>query len=419
MLDKPIDVVILSMLYPPDFGGMSSRAYNVAKALSKKYSVHVIASEPRYPNGKLNYSQYYKEWKDHCISVTRLPIPPIPYRGFVNRLILFTWYSILAFFALIKLKNVKAVISAYPHPAIDFVASVAKKLRSFKLIADLSDLWPEAITLPNRFLNYLLQIIGYSVNITLFKNSPDGVSVYNERALMIFQKRYEFSKPAVVVYNTADTEKFNCPPHVESCKATLESLLHRDISDKFVILYSGNIGVYQNLENIVYVAQEIRNIANHDVLFVIIGEGEEKDKVVSLAKELSLDNVAFLPKLSRDTIRNIIHESDLALVPITYPNSVALYVGMPIKWAEYLACGVPVLVAASSFIGELTAKHDCGFEVNFSNHQLVTKAIVQAMKNKESLCRMRRNARQLAVDMFSEEKAMRSLNDFILRLITD
>jgi hypothetical protein len=74
---------------------------------------------------------------------------------------------------------------------------------------------------------------------------------------MIFQKRYEFSKPTVVVYNTADTEKFNCPPHVESCKATLESLLNRDITDKFVILYSGNIGMYQNLENIVYVAQEI------------------------------------------------------------------------------------------------------------------------------------------------------------------
>lgn len=75
----------------------------------------------------------------------------------------------MAFFALIKLKNVKAVVSVDPDPAIDFVASVAKKLRSFKLIADLSDLWPEAITLPNRFLNYLLQIIGYSVNIALFK----------------------------------------------------------------------------------------------------------------------------------------------------------------------------------------------------------------------------------------------------------
>lgn len=421
MTNKTIDVAILSMLYPPDFGGMSSRAYNIAKSLSKRYNVYVITSEPRYPSGKLNHSQHRKECENNDILVIRLPIPPIPYRGFFNRLILFTWYSIFTFLTLIKLKKVKAVISAYPHPVIDFVASLAKSLRSFKLIVDLSDLWPEAITLPNRFLNSLLHTIGYCINVALFKNSPDGASVYNERALMIFQKRYKFSKPAAVVYNTADMEKFNAhaPSHVENYRGVWKSLLYRDVNEKFVILYSGTIGVYQNLENIVYAAQEIRNIANDDVLFIIVGEGEEKDKVVSLAKKLSLDNIMFLSKLPRDSIRDIIHESDLALVPIAYPNNVALYVGMPIKWAEYMACGIPVLVPVNSFIGELTMKYDSGFEVDFSDPRLVAKAIIDAMSDKARLRFMRRNARQLAVDMLSEGKAMGNLDDLIQRLMND
>jgi len=416
---KTIDVVILSMLYPPDFGGMSSRAYSIAKNLSKRYTVHVIASEPRYPSGKLNHSQCRKECENNRISVTRLPIPPIPYRGSLNRLVLFTWYSILTFFALIRLKNVKTVISAYPHPAIDVVSSLAKALRSFKLVVDISDLWPEAITLPNRFLNYLLQAIGYSTNVALFRGSPDGASVYNERALMIFQKRYGFSKPAVVVYNTADIGEFDCRPHVENNKPALKSLLHRDVEDKFVILYSGTIGVYQNVGNIVCVAQKIRSMGKSEVIFVIVGEGEEKDKVVSLAKKLSLDNIVFLPKLQRDSLQNIIHEADLALVPISYPNSIALYVGMPIKWAEYMACGIPVLVPANSFIGDITKKYDSGFEVDFSDPGLVAKVIADVVSNKARLRFMRRNARQLAVDMLSEEKAMSNLSNLIQSLMND
>jgi len=415
--NKTIDIVILSMLYPPDFGGMSSRAYSIAKSLSQRYTVHVISSEPRYPSGKINHSQRSKECENNRISVTRLPIPPIPYKGFLNRLILFTWYSILAFFALIRLKNVKAVISAYPHPAIDFVSSLAKALRSFKLVVDLSDLWPEAVTLPNRFLNYLFQAIGYSINVALFKGSPDAASVYNERALMIFQRQYGFSKPAAVVYNSADIEKFNCRPHAENCRPALKSLLQRDIEDKFVILYSGTIGVYQNVGNIVYAAQKIRSMGKNEVVFVIVGEGEEKDKVVSLAKKLSLNNVVFLPKLRRDFLQNIIHEADLALVPIAYPNSIALYVGMPIKWAEYMACRIPVLVPANSFIGDLTTKYGSGFEVDFSDPGLVAKAIIDAMSDKARLRFMGRNARQLAVDMLSEEKAMSNLNNLIQTLI--
>ena len=418
MSDKTIDIVILSMLYPPDFGGMSSRAYSIAKSLSKKYTVRVITSEPRYPSGKLDYSQCDKECENDRISVTRLPIPPIPYRNFLNRLVLFTWYSVLAFFALIRLKNVKVVISAYPHPVIDFVASLAKALRSFKLVVDLSDLWPEDITLPNRFLNYLLQTIGYSTNVALFRGSPDGASVFNERALMIFQKRYGFSKLTAVVYNTADMEEFNCRPYAENGRPVLKSLLHRDVEDKFVVLYSGTIGVYQNIGNIVYAAQKIRSMGKNEVIFVIVGEGEEKEKVVSLAKELSLDNIVFLPKLSRDFLQNVIHEADLALVPIAYPNNTVLYyILMPTKWAEYMACGIPVLVPLNSLIGEFARKSGSGFEVDFSNPGLVAKVIIDAMGDKARLGIMRKNARQLAVDMFSEKKAMSRLDDLIKGLM--
>jgi len=406
------------MLYPPDFGGMSSRAYSIAKSLSKRYTIHVIASEPRYPDGKLNHSRFHKESENNRISVTRLPIPPIPYKGFFNRLILFTWYSILAFFALIRLKNVKAVISAYPHPAIDIVSSSAKALQSFKLVVDLSDLWPEAITLSNRFLNYLFQVTGYGINVALFRSSPDAASVFNERALMIIQKRYGFTKPATVVYNTVDVEEFNCRPHTENRRPALKSLLHKDIEDRFVILYSGIIGVYQNIGNIVYAAQKIRSMGKNKVIFVIVGEGEEKDKVVSLAKELSLNNIVFLPKLSRDFLQNIINEADLALVPIAYPkNTVLYYILMPTKWAEYIACGIPVLVPLNSFIGELATKSGSGFEADFSDPGFIAKVIIDAMSDKARLRIMKRNARQLAVDMLCEKKAMSRLNDLIRRLI--
>ena len=71
------------------------------------------------------------------------------------------------------------------------------------------------------------------------------------------------------------------------------------LQDKFVIMYSGNIGLYYDLENIMKVIEQVKpgtKIADgREVVFAFVGAGSVLDKLVAYKEEKQLDNVVFIP----------------------------------------------------------------------------------------------------------------------------
>ena len=72
-----------------------------------------------------------------------------------------------------------------------------------------------------------------------------------------------------------------------------------DLDGKFVIMYSGNIGLYYDLENLIKVIErfgkETKTSDNRDVVFAFVGAGSVLDKLVSYVKEHHMSNVTFIP----------------------------------------------------------------------------------------------------------------------------
>ena len=62
-----------------------------------------------------------------------------------------------------------------------------------------------------------------------------------------------------------------------------------NLKDKFIIMYSGNIGLYYDLENIIKVIGEFKD--REDVVFAFVGDGTVKDKVEAYVNENNLSNV--------------------------------------------------------------------------------------------------------------------------------
>ncbi len=100
-------------------------------------------------------------------------------------------------------------------------------------------------------------------------------------------------------------------------------------------------------------------------------------------------------------MQKIVAESDLGLVPIVSKQNLAIYVSMPLKAAEFLASGTPVLVPKGSFIGKIVTEAQAGLEVDFSNPSMVFEAIRRILDDGERHDSMAKRARQVAVDRFS------------------
>lgn len=110
--------------------------------------------------------------------------------------------------------------------------------------------------------------------------------------------------------------------------------------DNFVIIFGGNIGVPQKLENILAVAALYQ--PKDKVLFFIVGQGTEKEKIEKLISEKRLQNVVIKNSLPREDYQNIISVANCGLISLhedfTIPN-------IPSKSLSYFNAKIPILAA--------------------------------------------------------------------------
>jgi len=409
-----LNITIFSDIFPPDMGGGATRAYNIAKCLVQQgHNIQIVTSLPHYPIGLLQLKALrLKEIKHENWHIICLPTLGLPHKGFFNRLINYCWYAFFSLMALTKIHHSNIVFCSGPHPFADFSAYLFKVIKRAKMIIDISDLWPETIPFESLPGYSLVQGIGCTLNKLILGFFCDGVCIFNERALKFVKSRYDYRKPTAIVPNFVDTHTFIYDQMAKTKKETLTNLVSEDVADKFVVLYHGVIGPYQKIENVVKAAGAAREIDK--ILFIVIGDGEEKERAMDLAKKGGLDNIIFLPKISRKVIAKAVAESDLGLVPIVSNNPLMIKVSVTTKALEFLSCGTPIIAPKDSFIGRIASTAKAGFEVDFSDPSQIYHTIKHALDHPALFRQMRERARRIVSKNFSYDKLCQVLSSMII-----
>ena len=112
------------------------------------------------------------------------------------------------------------------------------------------------------------------------------------------------------------------------------------LDGKFLVTYSGNIGVKQRLDVVIDAAALNRD--DDSMLFLIVGDGADRGRIQGRAAELELRNVRFLPLMSHADFRGLLAASGICLV--TQQKSGA-EIAFPSKIVTYLAAGRPVVAS--------------------------------------------------------------------------
>lgn len=153
--------------------------------------------------------------------------------------------------------------------------------------------------------------------------------------------------------------------------------------NRFVIIFGGNIGLPQKLENIL----EVAKLYNEDdnVLFFIVGQGTEKARIYALSKQMNLKNVVIKDSLPREDYQNIISAADCGLISLsekfTIPN-------IPSKSLSYFNAKIPVLAAIdkNTDYGFLIQEQIKGGVWAPSNEPLKIKEKIDFLRANPQLC---------------------------------
>lgn len=173
------------------------------------------------------------------------------------------------------------------------------------------------------------------------------------------------------------------------------------LEDKFVVMYSGNIGKGHNVKLLPEIANLLRD--NERVMFVIIGEGWEKQAVIDRVQELGLKNVMILPRQPLEFISHSLSAADLSYISV---NGWASTVSVPSKTYNSLFLGSPLLCVAepNSEIARIVNNNDVGKTFRETEIQRIADFISEVSSDNEKLSELKHNAIKLS-DKFSSKNA--------------
>jgi glycosyltransferase involved in cell wall biosynthesis len=142
------------------------------------------------------------------------------------------------------------------------------------------------------------------------------------------------------------------------------------------------------------------------MVFLFVGEGSEKERIISIAKSRKLDNVRFVDEQPRERIPDYIHASDACLVLLK--KSEIFKTVIPTKMLEFMSCASPVILGVDGQARKIIEEADAGIFIRPENVNDLTEAIVRLASDPELRNRLGRDGRQHILQHFSRAQTART-----------
>lgn len=182
------------------------------------------------------------------------------------------------------------------------------------------------------------------------------------------------------------------------------------LQNKFIVQYSGNIGVTHNVEALVEIAGILKD--NNNILFQIIGRGPRKPILEKLVKDRNLPNCKFLPFQTDEMFPFSLSAADVGVVILDETTSKG---SVPSKSYNLMSYGIPSLYIASkdSQLNEYVENYKLGKCFIKDELEQAAKFLVNLAQDPITHKKLSLNAARAAQD-FKRENADKFVEAYIL-----
>jgi colanic acid biosynthesis glycosyl transferase WcaI len=185
------------------------------------------------------------------------------------------------------------------------------------------------------------------------------------------------------------------------------------LDDVFVVLYAGNLGHSQGLEQIVEAADLLAN--QRDIRFVFVGEGPSRENLVALVQEKRLTNISFISFQRREILPEVLATADLSLVSLQAGFGDG---SLPSKTFSILASGRPILAIADpgSQLEKLIELSQAGRFILSGKSVLIRDTILDLYNNPSMRQKMGESGREFACQHHNRRVIARKFEKILLNI---
>ena len=397
-------ITIVGINFWPEDTAIGLYTYQLANFYKEKgLEVNVITGFPYYPTWRIN-SEYkpkktFYEESINGIKIYRykqyVPKSPI----FFKRILHLLDFTFGSFINLLKIKKTDVVLCVVPFIGCVFLGKFLAKLKGAKLWVHIQDFEFDAVTDSNLIdkknnKKFIFKILFFLESKLL--NSADLLSTISSSMVKKLTGKTKIEIEKKLLPNWVD------PNFILPKEHKKHSYLK---SDKFKILYSGNIGEKQDWEFFMKFAKELEK--EKDVQIIVVGNGSKRYWLEE--KLLDLENIWFYNPVAYSELSDLLCSADLHIL---FQKVNVIDTVMPSKILAMMASEKPSLITGSlkSEVAKVLIESKGGKFFETNNTQDVLQFVYELKSDKTLINKYGKNARSYIVEEFSKNQI---LNQFL------
>ena len=388
-------VLLITPFFPPEVGSASHLFYELAQALQNRgNSVTILTGLPRYHvagDGRENRrSGSYRE-AYHGLDVWRVWNLDIPWDAPLLRGLDQFVFAASAAWAGLRLPDFDAALVYSPPLPLALAALAFCRARRRPLVVNVQDLFPQSAIDLGVLTNPALIGIFQGLESLLYRRA-DLLTAHSEGNRQYILAHGGSPERVRVLPNWIDTQAISPGERDNGLRAGL------GWQDRFIVSFAGIMGYSQDLETVPHSARLLQD--RPEIGFLMVGDGVEKPKLLRMAKDMNLNNVAFLPMQPKDKYPAVLAASDVCLATLRPEVKTPV---VPSKILSIMAAGRPVL-AAMPLDGDgpkLVAEAGCGLSVEPGSREALAKAVIRLYDDQETRLSMESRGRRYAEEKLS------------------
>ena len=379
---------------PSTHGG--TRSYEFARRwIDKGHDVRIITSTAMLP------PEYQAIEKTTTFEIEGIPVTAIPVAysnqlSFSQRILSFLRFAILSLPAAMRHKA--DVIFATSTPLTIALPALAARFWQRKpMVFEVRDLWPDVPVAMGALSNPVFRWLAKFLEIVTYRSAAHIIALSPGMKEGIENKGIHTTK-ITVAPNSSDNNLFEVPD--ENGLAIRHQLGIQ--ADDPLILYAGTFGMVNDLDYLVKVAAEMKQI-NSNVYFLLVGKGIEKDKITETAQQLEvLDQNLFIwnpvPKEKLPDLYSAatVATSTVAKIKILEHNSAN-------KVFDTMAAGKPVVINHGGWLADTLNQQQAGLVLPKDNTQQAAQMLVDLFNDQDRYDAMCRASKELADTEFDRD----------------
>jgi glycosyltransferase involved in cell wall biosynthesis len=396
-------VLFVNRSYWPDCEATGQLLTELCEDLASTFDVSVLVGQPNHVAEEDQvYASAGVQWRND-VEIYRVRHSRFPKRSIVGKACNMVSFMLAATWQSFFIPKHQVVVVETDPFLLALLGGMLKRWRGSDLVIYMQDVYPDVAEAIGKVNNPWVTSTTRWLLMRAYARADRIVVLGEDMRRRLIRNGVPAAK-LVCVPNWIDTE------NVVPMKTHNDFRRQHGLEGKFVIMHSGNMGLTQQLHQVMEVADRLRD--REQVVFLLVGHGASRPALEQEVRDRKLTNVRFLPYQSRENLALSLSAADLHIVSM-HPNISGCLV--PSKIYGIMASATPVLavVPDDTDVHALVQQERIGMTVLPDDLDTLEATIVRCLDGQLDLAEMGLRAREVVESRFDRRHSAAAFGELL------